>query len=98
MARQSFLEFAAGTLKTSPLLKNVEAAKKKERPTDPIILNFLEVLDFYKANGREPALDGEVNERKLANYLLAFRMRLRAKVEPYDDIGLLDMGGQKEEQ
>lgn len=98
MARQSFLEFAAGTLKTSPLLKNVEAAKKKERPKDPIILNFLEVLDFYKANGREPALDGEVNERKLANYLLAFRMRLRAKVEPYDDIGLLDMGGQKEEQ
>lgn len=69
MARQSFLEFAAATLKTSSLLKNVEAAKKKEKPKDPLILNFLKVLDFYKINGREPSVDGDVNERKLANYL-----------------------------
>ena len=98
MARQSFLEFAAATLKTSSLLKNVEAAKKKERPKDPVILNFLEVLDFYKINGREPSVDGDVNERKLANYLRAFRTRLRAKVTPYDDIGLLDMVAETKEQ
>ncbi len=98
MARQSFLEFAAATLKTSSLLKNVEAAKKKERPKDPVILNFLEVLDFYKINGREPSVDSDVNERKLANYLRAFRTRLRAKVTPYDDIGLLDMVAETKEQ
>ena len=98
MARQSFLEFAAATLKTSSLLKNVEAAKKKEKPKDPLILNFLKVLDFYKINGREPSVDGDVNERKLANYLRAFRTRLRAKVTPYDDIGLLDMVAETKEQ
>ena len=98
MSRLSFLEFAATAMKTSPLLKNVEAARKRERPKDPVILNFFEVLDFYKVNGREPAITGDVNERKLANYLRAFRTRLRAKVEPYDDIGLLDMGAETKEQ
>lgn len=98
MARQSFLEFAASTLKSSPLLKNVEAAKKKEKPTDPVILNFLDVLSFYKTYGREPSISGDVNERKLANYLRAYRTRLREKVRPYDDIGLLDMGAETKEQ
>lgn len=97
MPKLSFLEFASTTLRSSALLKNVTAAKKKDRPKDPVILNFLEVLDFYKDNGREPAISGDVNERKLANYLRAYRTRLRAKVEQYDDVGLLDMG-LKEEQ
>ena len=48
MAKLSFLEFASSTLKSSPLLKNVEAAKKKARPKDPVVINFLEILDFYK--------------------------------------------------
>ena len=93
MAKLSFLEFASSTLKSSPLLKNVEAAKKKARPKDPAVINFLEILDFYKANGREPSITGDVNERKLANQLRAYRTRLRAKVEQYDDVGLLDMAG-----
>lgn len=96
MAKLSFLEFASSTLKSSPLLKNVEAAKKKARPKDPAVINFLEILDFYKANEREPSITGDVNERKLANQLRAYRTRLRAKVEQYDDVGLLDMAAEEE--
>ena len=96
MAKRSFLEFASTTLKSSALLKNVQPAKKQERPKDPVILNFFEILDFYKAHGREPLITGDVNERKLANYLRAYRTRLRAKVEQYDDVGLLDMVAEEE--
>lgn len=91
MTKQSFLEFASGLYKTSPLLRNVEAAKKKRRQEDPVVRNFLEILDFYKANGREPSIDGGVNERRLANQLHAYRTRLRERVASYDDVGLLDM-------
>ena len=96
MAKRSFLEFASTTLKSSALLKNVQPAKKQERPKAPVILNFFEILDFYKAHGREPLITGDVNERKLANYLRAYRTRLRAKVEQYDDVGLLGMVAEEE--
>ena len=91
MTRQSFLDFAAEALKTSPLLQNLEPPKKKVASSDPLVQNFLEVLAFVKTNGREPSFEGDVNERKLAGQLAAFRTRepLRARVAAYDDIGLL---------
>ena len=91
MATKSFAEFAKDIYKTSPLLKTIEPAKKNTTPTDPVILTFLELVDFYKEHERLPELSGDVNERQLANYLNAFRTRLRSKVEPYDDIGILNL-------
>lgn len=86
--KPTFLEFMRG-LTQDPLLSKTAPAKKKEAPSDPAIQNFLEIADFYRAHDRLPQLNVDLNERKLAKRLRAYQTRLRAKVKPYDDVGVL---------
>ncbi len=73
------------------LLKNVRPAKPIPRSSsDPVVQNFLEILAFVEANGREPS--SEINgEKLLATRLYAYRLnsQLAAKVRQYDTHGLL---------
>lgn len=94
---QSLDDILSGNCDSFGLLSNVEAAKPKTTNLPPAILNFLEIVDFYRSNNRLPNLDAsDINEKKLAFRLTAYKTRLRASVEAYDELGILDIQEGKE--
>lgn len=73
------------------LLEGVEAKKAKPcTASEPVISNFLELVDFVAEHGHEPRA-AVPEEKLLAVRLNAYRTRpeLRAKVLEYDTVGLL---------
>lgn len=73
------------------LLSNVEYLKSKKYPKeDQSIINFKKLLDFYETHRRKPNRDIPA-ERAMAIHLNAYQTRpeLRAKVQEYDTVGLL---------
>ena len=94
---QSLDDILSGNCDSFGLLSNVEAAKPKTANLPPAILNFLEIVDFYRSNNRLPKLDAsDINEKRLSARLTAYRTRLRASVEAYDELGILDIQEGKE--
>lgn len=76
------------------LLEGVEARKAKPcTASEPVISNFLELVDFVAVHGHEPRADVP-EEKLLAVRLNAYRTRpeLRARVREYDSVGLLEGG------
>lgn len=70
--------------------------KRKQENQDPVVASFLEVVEFVRANNREPERKDEWNEeRKLWARLQGFRKdpNKAAQVKGYDDFGLLDEEG-----
>ncbi len=78
----------------SPLLADVRPAKPKppKSASSPVVLNFLEILEFYHAHRREPMEDDPV-EASLARRLNVYRTtpKFAAAVKAYDDAGLLSL-------
>ena len=75
------------------LLTNVQPAGTKAptaRGNDTKVNNFLEIVDFVRASGREPDVS-DLAERSLARRLKKYREdeHLRAWVAQYDTLGLL---------
>lgn len=75
------------------LLANVQPAgtyAPTARGNDTKVNNFLEIVDFVRASGREPDMS-ELSERSLARRLKKYREdeHLRAWVAQYDTLGLL---------
>lgn len=73
------------------LLDGVEARKATVRtPHEPVISNFLELVNFVAEHGHEPRGDVPA-EKMLAMRLATYRKRhdLRARVREYDTVGLL---------
>lgn len=58
---------------------------------DPEIEKFLEIMDWVRENGREPQKSTNLKERSLFSRLKGIREQAdrRAKVRPYDELGLL---------
>ena len=89
---QSMDDILSGKCDAFGLLANVEVAKPKAENLPPVIINFLEIEDFYRTNNHLPVLDSsDINEKRLAARLIAYKTRLRKSVEAYDDLGILDM-------
>lgn len=87
----------------APLLLDRPVAEEKRGRgprQDPAVTNFLPVLEFARANRREPSPDGEGNERLLARRLAKYRedATLAAKARPFDDLGLLGRGRTPDEK
>ncbi len=75
------------------LLADVQPAQKKtSNSSDPVVNNFLELLEFVNTTGREPSLSGEIKEKALAQRLSAYRNNkaYARKVREYDTLGLLN--------
>ncbi|MBO4793673.1 MAG: GIY-YIG nuclease family protein [Deltaproteobacteria bacterium] len=73
------------------LLKDVAPAKPKAKPfSDPVIQNFLEIIAFVEANGREPSAENP-SEKLLARRLYSYRInsQFAARVRQYDTYNLL---------
>lgn len=73
-----------------------EQPKLVEKAQDPIIQSFLEIVEFYRENGREPEQKKIGKERTLFNRLKSYRLdkELAKKVRYLDEFNLL---GQNEE-
>lgn len=85
-------DLLSGNFDTFGLLSDVKPAKPKVDNLPPTVLNFLEIVEFYRANDRLPSIDAtDINEKRLAARLTAYKTRLRKSVEAYDDLGILDM-------
>lgn len=85
-------DLLSGNFDTFGLLSDVKPAKPKVDNLPPTVLNFLEIVEFYQANDRLPSIDAtDINEKRLAARLTAYKTRLRKSVEAYDDLGILDM-------
>lgn len=85
-------DLLSGNFDTFGLLSDVKPAKPKVDDLPPTVLNFLEIVEFYRANDRLPSIDAiDINEKRLAARLTAYKTRLRKSVEAYDDLGILDM-------
>lgn len=75
------------------LLADVQPTQKKaSNSSDPVVNNFLELLEFVDTTGREPSLSGEIKEKALAQRLSAYRNNkaYARKVREYDTLGLLN--------
>lgn len=75
------------------LLADVQPVQKKtSNSSDPVVNNFLELLEFVNTTGREPSLSGEIKEKALAQRLSAYRNNkaYARKVREYDTLGLLN--------
>ena len=68
-----------------------EQPKLVEKAQDPIIQSFLEIVEFYRENGREPEQKKIGRERKLFNKLKSYRLdkELAKKVKYLDEFNLL---------
>ncbi len=74
------------------LLKDVLPAKPKAKAsTDPVVQNFLEIVAFIDAHGREPSPEN-LGEKLLAQRLYAYRLnsQFAERVRQYDTCGLLN--------
>lgn len=67
--------------------------KEKEKVQDPIIQNFLDVVEFYREKGREPEQKKLGKERTLFNKLAGIRKDPEhiKRVKHLDEFDLLDM-------
>ena len=73
-----------------------EQPKLVEKAQDPVIQSFLEIVEFYRENGREPEQKKIGRERTLFNKLKSYRLdkELATKVKYLDEFNLL---GQNDE-
>lgn len=84
----------------SPLLADVTPAETRTSShSDPVVSNFLEIVDFVHAHNRQPIID-DPTEKSLARRLKAYQgdPGLAAKVRQYDDCGLLQPEPEPEEK
>lgn len=71
--------------------RSKEKSKLVEKAQDPVIQSFLEIVEFYRENGREPDQKKNIKERKLFNKLKGIRAKKDAyiKVKHLDEFNLL---------
>ena len=75
-----------------------EQPKLVEKAQDPVIQSFLEIVEFYRENGREADPKKNIKERKLFNRLKGIRAKKDAylKVKHLDKFNLLGQNDEKD--